>query len=185
MFGCASHARRPFALYEEMDPLCPPILCLFRNIYQIEHGLNIWGRNQTNVSELRKQSAKIHWEEIRKLCEQLCQRWSPATALGTAARYVIKHYQTLTAYIHHARVPLTNDFSERMLRMEKIIQVNALFRNSLEGRFALDICRTIVQTALIAGADVKQYLLHTLKQKNLHRNPEFFTPFEFFKNSQK
>jgi len=183
LFGCASHARRPFAIHEDLDPLCPAILCLFGNIYHLEKSLDVWGRNQTNVFQLRQQSAKYYWGEMYKLCEQLCERWSPATALGTAARYIIKHYKKLTAYLEHPSVSLSNDFSERMLRMEKVIQANSLFRNSLEGRFALDICRTVVQTALIAGVDVKEYLLYVLKQKNLKEHTEHYTPFAFFKKN--
>lgn len=182
LFGCAAHARRPFALYEDSDPLCAFILCIFRNIYYVETRLNVWGRNQTNVTALRKETAKKHWEDILDCCHKLCHRWSSSTPVGEGARYIIRHYTKLTAYLDHPFAPLTNDLSERMLRMEKLIQVNSLFRNSLEGRFALDICRTIVQTALAAGVDVKQYLLYVLKQKNLHETPQLFTPFQFSKN---
>lgn len=181
-FGCSSHARRPFALYEESDPLCVAILAEFRNIYHIEKCLDVWGRNMTNVFEMRNQFAIKSWESILNYCKMATKKWNKSTSVGAAAHYVIKHYEKLTAYLKHPAVPLSNDLSERMLRMEKLIQVNALFRNSLEGRFALDICRTIVQTALAAGVNVKDYLMYVLKQKNIQDTPHLFTPFEFSKN---
>lgn len=37
-----------------------------------------------------------------------------------------------------------------MLRMEKIIESNSLFRKTLKGRFSLDIMRSMLQTAVAA-----------------------------------
>jgi len=185
LFGCASHARRPFAIYEKDDPaICSHILTLFRVLYFNEKGLDKFGRNQTNVPEMRKTFEKKYWDTILELCHKLTLKWSKSTPLGKAAWYVINHFKKLTAYIDHAFVPLTNDLSERMLRMEKIIQANSLFRTSLEGRFALDICRTIVQTAVAAGINIKDYLLYVLKQDDLQENPAQYTPYFFAKRSQ-
>jgi hypothetical protein len=178
-FGCAAHARRPFALHENEDPLCAAILAEFRNIYSHEKCLDLYGRNKTNVLQLRSEFSIKYWKSILEYCHMLCNRWSQQTPIGVGARYVIKNFEKLTAYLNHPIVPLTNDVSERMLRMEKLIQANSLFRTSLEGRFALDICRTVVQTALAAGVDVKDYLLHVFKQKDIRNNVAKLTPFAF------
>ena len=39
------------------------------------------------------------WEEILNLAQDMTEVWSKATTLGTAARYIIKHFDTLTAYL--------------------------------------------------------------------------------------
>ncbi len=40
---------------------------------------------------------------------------------------------------------------------------SALFRKTLEGRFVLDVVRTILQTAVAAGAPVHDYLVSVLR----------------------
>jgi hypothetical protein len=55
----------------------------------------------------------------------------------------------------------SNNFSERMLRLERLIENNALFRQTLNGRFCLDIIRTILQTAIAAKVDLQLYIMCT------------------------
>jgi hypothetical protein len=84
-------------------------------------------------------------------------------------------------------ISISNDFSERMLRLEKLIQANALFRKSLEGRFALDIIRTILQTAVAAKAPLAEYLVFVMKtsQKKIKANPEAYTPLAYARSKKK
>ena len=65
-----------------------------------------------------------------------------------------------------------------MLRMEKLIENSSLFRTSLEGRFALDIMRTVLQTAVAARAPLQPYLLSILRASpdEVAADPERFTP---------
>jgi len=53
-----------------------------------------------------------------------------------------------------------------------------MFRKSLEGRFVLDIIRTVLQTAVAAGVPVHQYLVSVLKAnpEEVADHPERFTP---------
>jgi hypothetical protein len=54
-----------------------------------------------------------------------------------------------------------------------------MFRRSLEGRFVLDIVRTILQTAVAARVPVHQYLVSVLRADpdEIAENPERFTPY--------
>lgn len=62
--------------------------------------------------------------------------------------------------------------------MEKLIENSSLFRTTLEGRFALDIMRTVLQTAVAAGAPLQLYLLAVLRAPpdEVAAAPERFTP---------
>jgi hypothetical protein len=180
--GCTSHARRPFAIYENDDPdACTQILHLFKGLYIYEKGLDLYGRNDTNVRAVRGIDSRAMWEEIRELAFDLTHRWSKSTKLGSAAHYILRHYKKLTAYIENPIISISNDFSERMLRMENLIEANALFRNSLEGRFALDINRTILQTAIAARAPLQDYVAHVLRASptDIEANPEAFTALAY------
>ncbi len=186
--GCASHARRPFALYEDDDPeACVMMLHLFKGLYIYEKGLDLYGRNQANVRAIRNVDSRGMWEEIRDLAGSMTQDWSKTTKLGNAAHYILRHYGKLTAYLDNPIISISNDFSERMLRMEKLIQASALFRNSLEGRFALDINRTILQTAIAAQAPLQDYVTHVLRASpaEINANPENFTALHYARNNPK
>jgi hypothetical protein len=177
--GCLSHARRPFAIHEAEDPdYCSWILHEFKGIAIHEHGLNIFGRNRENVLAVRDVDSRKTWNQIRDYAQQMTERWSPATKLGAGARYIIRHFDKLTAYLDDPRLEPTNNFSERMLRMEKLIQRNSLFRQTLEGRFVLDILRTALQTAVAAGISPEKYLLAVLRSSpaEIAANPDGFTP---------
>jgi hypothetical protein len=182
MAGCTSHARRPFALYEDEDPeSCESMLHLFKGLYIYEKGLDLYGRNEANVRAVRGVDSRRMWEDIKELATIMTHKWSKATKLGGAAHYILRHYQKLTAYLENPIISISNDFSERMLRMENLIQANALFRNSLEGRFALDINRSILQTAIAAHAPLQDYVTHVLSASpsDVNAYPENYTALAY------
>lgn len=180
LIGCSSHARRPFAIHESEDPIdCPHMLHLFAGLAMHEQQLNEYGRNRHNVLAVRQNDSRRLWSSIKDLAERIKTRWSKSTKLGTAARYIIKHYERLTAYLDDPRLEATNNFRERMLRTEKLIEKTSLFRISLEGRFALDIIRTVAQTAVAARVPVHEYLTSILRADPdaIEHNSDRFTPY--------
>jgi hypothetical protein len=180
--GCASHARRPFALYEDEDPdYCAGMLHMFKGLFIHEHGLNLFGRNEQNVRAVRGIDSRAQWQDIKELAEDMSMRWSRETKLGEGARYVTRNFAKLTAYLDDPRLELTNNFSERMLRLEKLIEASSLFRTSLEGRFALDIMRSVLQTAVAARAPPQEYILSVLRAPpaEVAATPTRFTPREW------
>jgi hypothetical protein len=76
------------------------------------------------------------------------------------------------------RLEPTNNFSERMLRMEKLIESSSMFRASLCGRFVLDILRTALQIAVAARAPLQEYVLSVLctDPEEIAAAAERFTP---------
>ena len=177
--GCTSHARRPFALYEHEDPVCcEAMLHLFKGLFIHERGLDLVGRNTENVLAIRGVDCRQLWEQIRELAQDMTGNWSRETKLGEGARYIVRNYDKLTAYLDDPRLSPTNNFSERMLRLEKLIENSSLFRTTLEGRFALDIMRSVLQTAVAARAPLQPYLLDVLRASpdEVAENPERFTP---------
>ncbi|MBC7659786.1 MAG: transposase, partial [Chitinophagaceae bacterium] len=120
--GCTSHARRPFALYEDEDPeFCGAMLHYFKGLYIYEKALDLNGRNALNVLAVRHVDSRQMWEDIRCLATIMLQKWSKATKLGAAAFYILRHFVKLTAYLENPIISIFNDFSERMLRMENLI----------------------------------------------------------------
>jgi hypothetical protein len=177
--GCSAHARRPFALYEDDDPvMCGAMLHLFTGLAIHEDQLDVYGRNEKNVLAVRGAESREMWDGILDYANTMAQQWSKATNLGVAARYVINHFEELTAYLDDARLEPSNTQRERMLRTEKLIEGSALFRKTLEGRFVLDVVRTLLQTAVAAGAPAHEYLVSVLRtsEDEIAKHPERFTP---------
>lgn len=86
-----------------------------------------------------------------------------------------------TYYLTDPRVAPTNNLSERLLRMEKLIANNSLFRQTLEGRFALDIMRSVLQTAIAAKVDLHAYMIWLMRmpEQAVASDPAAFTPMAF------
>lgn len=179
LIGCSAHARRPFAQNEDEDPTCCSfMLHLFAGLAMHEERLDVHGRNRDNVLAVRQADSRRLWEDIRELATLMKQRWSKGTKLGTAARYILNHYEELTAYLDDPRLEPNNNHAERLLRTEKLIENSSMFRRTLEGRFVIDVIRTILQTAVAAGAPVHEYLESVLRADSevIANHPERFTP---------
>jgi Transposase IS66 family len=182
LIGCSAHARRPFALYEHEDPVYGPFMVhLFKGIAIHEGELDVYGRNRQNVLAVRQTDSRGVWEKIRTVAEKVKEKWSKASKLGQGARYILKHYDKLTAYLDDPRLEPSNNLRERMLRTEKLIENSSMFRRSLEGRFVLDIIRTVLQTATAAGVPVHEYLMSVLKEDpdEVNEHPEKYTPLAY------
>ena len=179
LVGCSAHARRPFALYEHEDRIrCGYMLTLFQGLAIDEQRLDVHGRNRENVLAVRGNESRQTWNDILKIAKKIADVWSKGTKLGTAARYIINHFAALTAYLDDPRLEATNNLRERMLRMEKLIEGSSMFRRSLEGRFVLDIVRSVLQTAVAAGVPVHDYLVSVLRTSHdeIAKHPDRFTP---------
>jgi hypothetical protein len=177
--GCMSHARRPFAQYEDQDPVWTPyILHLFQGVALHEDVLSRCGRNRDNVLAVREKDSRPLWESIKEMAAEMLEYWSKATPLGVAARYILRHYDKLTAYLEDPRLDATNNLRERLLRTEKLIEKSSMFRKTIEGRVVLDVLRTILQTAVAAGVPVHEYLVDVMRvaPDEVAAHPEDFTP---------
>lgn len=179
MAGCSAHARRPFAQYEDQDPIFAPLMLHhFKGLAMHEDCLERCGRNRENVLAVRGTDSRMIWEKIKSLAHQMSESWTKATPLGAATRYIIKHYEKLTAYLRNPRLDATNNLRERLLRTEKLIEKSSLFRKTVEGRAVLDILRTVLQTSVAAGVPAHEYLTGVLRADpdEVLAHPERYTP---------
>ena len=180
--GCASHARRVFAQYEDEDKdECAHMLHTFLGLNIQERTLDLYGRNHDNTLAIRSKDSKASWDLILEIAQRISSKWSKDSKLGEGSRYIIKNFKKLTYYLSDPRLTPTNNIVERLLRLEKTIEKGSFFRKSLEGRFALDICRTILQTSTAATVSIRDYLLYVLRspEDEVQAHPENFTPLAY------
>lgn len=180
--GCTAHARRRFAKADDGDPeMQKLVMSIFTVLYSNEECLDMAGRNKENTESIRQRNSKPLWENILHECKSIAEKSSASTGLGEAARYVIRNYEALTAHLSDPRLPHTNDQSERLIRPEKQIQAAANFRNTIEGRTALDIIRSLIQTCSAAEVNAADYLNWVLRgdDSEILNDPGSFTPYFF------
>ena len=185
--GCLAHARRPFVRHKREDPdLCRIMLDYFAGLAFLEEGLDEYGRNQENVKAVREVDGREVWEVIKELAKIMKLKWSDSTKLGEAANYILNHEKELEYYLSDPRLAADNNLSERMIRMERIIENNSMFRVSFKGRCALDITRTIGQTAIAADVPVAEYFEAMLRTPyhEIASAPERYTPYAWARQRQ-
>ena len=178
--GCISHARRPFKRHLEDDPeACLEALDYFRALYHIEELIQD-GRQQHKASMRQdtKNGSLSLWDDLKNLCLQMQERWSPATRLGEAIGYVLNNFKALTYYCKDLRIPPSNDLSERLLRYEKLMDRSSFGRETIEGRARYDIIRSFWQTCVFAKVDPAIALLEILitPENKVSENPEQYIP---------
>lgn len=178
--GCTSHARRPFKRHLDHDPEnCLDALDHFRALYHLE---DIIAQGDPSLkAQLRTDSingSMSFWNDLKTICQDMLDKWSPATALGEGIRYVISNFEQLTMYCRDFRLPISNDLSERLLRFEKLMDRSSFGRETIEGRARYDIIRSFYQSSLFAGVDPAFAFLDVLitPAELVSASPEKYTP---------
>jgi len=178
--GCAAHARRDFYRYAEHDiDTCLDILDRFKFIFIVEDDLKGAGPAKILHSRTKnKYSEQGKWQEIKAQCELLTQKFSDATPLGEAARYVIRNYEALTLYLTRPELPATNNQTERLLRYERLCERNTYGSKTMEGRARMDVLRSIFTTCRFSECDELIYLLKILiiPDSAIAAHPQNYTP---------
>ncbi len=163
------------------------MLSAFLVLEQIEDRIDELGRTKARIERYRQRYSSKVWAAIRKRCESVIRGqkiyghyWPKTSELYIACKYIVKHYETLTAYIRDPRLPSTNNLCERVLRWDKIMEDASKFRMTEAGRLHVDILRTIVHTCSAAGVDLKDYLLFIFKNReSIEADPGQFTPYAY------
>jgi transposase len=164
--NCLAHARREFAdlvsLFKE------PCLHVIRQIAQVYH----------SDDEARKQGLspeeRLAWHQqhsgpvMDALAEWMKteiaeRRIEPNGPLGSAIKYMQKHWSKLTLFLHVAGAPLDNNLCERILKRAILHRKNSLFFRTARGASVADICMSLIQTAELAKQDPLHYLTTLLQ----------------------
>jgi len=180
--GCLAHARRDFVRYADQDPeLTEVIISGFALISNIEDMIDDAGRNNKNTLAARHHGALPHWQTQLEIAEYGAEKWSKSTPLGKATRYIINHFDKLTYYIGNPKLGPTNNMSEGNLRYEAQEDSSSFGRDSVEGRFIYDICRSAAATCSYCKVDVKVYMVFIMLADITHirEHPELYTPRMF------
>lgn len=164
--NCLTHGRREFA--DLVDVFGEPCLYVIRQLASVYH----------NDSEAKKlglspeQRLAWHQQQSAPIMTAL-QNWmktevnerriEPNSRLGSAIKYMEKHWSELTLFLRVAGAPLDNNLCERILKRAILHRKTALFFRTQRGAIIADICMSLIQTAELANKNPLHYLTSLLE----------------------
>jgi transposase len=180
---CLAHARRNFVdVYDHFPEPCRYLLEALAVVY----------RNDASARERQlSPEARLHWHQeasqptmhelhawlTRQLDEKLVE---PNSGLGSAIRYMLKHWERLTLFLRQAGAPLDNNVCERALKKAILHRKNALFYKTQNGARVGDLFMSLIYTCQLNDANPFDYLTQLQQHADqLMASPERWLPWNY------
>ena len=120
---------------------------------------------------------QLHDWLTRQLDEKLTESNS---ALGRAIRYMLRHWEKLTLFLHQAGAPLDNNLCERALKKAILHRKNALFYRTQNGARVGDLFMSLIYTGELNQANPFDYLTQLQRHADaLSASPERWMPWNY------
>jgi hypothetical protein len=104
----------------------------------------------------------------------------PNGSLGKAIKYMLKHWEGLTKFLHVSGAPLDNNITERALKTPIRSRKNSLFYKTEHGAFVGSMLTSIIHTCVMAGENPVDYLIALQKnRKALFKSPQGWLPWTY------
>jgi len=183
---CLAHARRRFV---EVTPNFPE---------ECRHVLERLGEVYGNDARAREQGMtpeeRLHFHQRHSgpVMEQLHvwltaqfteKKVEPNSGLGTAIRYLLKHWERLTLFLRQAGAPLDNNLCERALKKAILHRKNSLFYQTENGAGVGDLFMSLIHTCELCGTNPFDYLNQLQRHSgDLTRDPSQWMPWNYRAN---
>jgi len=120
---------------------------------------------------------ELHAWLTRQLGEKLVE---PNSGLGSAIRYMLKHWERLTLFLRQAGAPLDNNVCERALKKAILHRKNALFYKTQNGARVGDLFMSLIYTCQLNNANPFDYLTQLQQHADqLATSPERWLPWNY------
>jgi transposase len=180
---CLAHARRQFVeVYDRFPEQCRYLLESLAVVYRND----ALARKRQLSPEAR---LRFHQQEsgptMQQLSDWLARQFNekltePNSALGSAIRYMLKHWDKLTLFLRQAGAPLDNNLCERALKKAILHRKNALFYKTQNGARVGDLFMSLIYTCQLNQANPFDYLTQLqLHAERLAASPELWMPWNY------
>jgi len=158
---CLVHGRRKF--HEIVDfptPECRFVLDQISQVYKHEATCKAQGLDATaRLAYHKKHSAPLMaalwvWLNNKLLYEEV----EASSGLGQAIRYMLKYWDALTRFLHHAGAPIDNNLCEQMIKVMIRYRKNSFFFKTIVGAKVGDCLMSVIHTAARNGVNPFDYL---------------------------
>ena len=187
--NCLAHGRRKFVdLVDTFPSECRVVIEALAEVYgndritkeQEMSGAERLGFHQNHSGPVMDKLR--NW--LDKQFEQ--RKVEPNSSLGSAVKYMIKHWEKLTAFLRVENAPLDNNAAERILKKAILHRKNSYFYRTEVGAAIGDILMSVIQTCNLAGINAFEYLVAIQKNEDsVLRIPEQWLPWNYKLAAQK
>jgi transposase len=181
--NCLAHARRQFVdVYDRFPEQCRYLLEALAVVY----------RNDASARERQlspQERLHFHQQESQPTMQQL-HDWlkrqrddkltEPNSALGSAIRYMLNHWEKLTLFLRRAGAPLDNNVCERALKKAILHRKNALFYRTANGARVGDLFMSLIYTCQLNEVNPFDYLTQLQEHaEQVAVSPERWLPWNY------
>ena len=180
---CLAHGRRKFyEIYDYFPGECRIVIDTLALIYHYD---GITKKEQMSPED----RLKYHQTHSAPLMTVL-HTWmtfkleknevEPNSSLGKALKYMLKHWEGLTRFLHVPGCLLDNTITERALKIPIRSRKNSLFYKTEYSALVGSILTSIIHTCVMAGENPVDYLI--VLQKNriaLRKRPQDWLPWTY------
>jgi hypothetical protein len=159
--NCLAHARRQFVDIHDLFPeQCRTVLEALKLIYHndaVARQEKMLPEERLRFHQAQSQPTMtalkswLHQQFDEKLVE-------PNSALGTAIKYMLNHWDKLTLFLRKAGAPLDNTICERALKKAIIHRKNSLFFKTQNGARIGDLYMSLIHTCELNQVNPFDYL---------------------------
>lgn len=163
--NCLSHARRKFVeLHAHFPSECRQVLEAFKSIYHHDAEarrlqLSPVERLQFHQTHSGPIMTQLHTWIGQQFGERLVE---PNSSLGTALKYLQKHWPPLTLFLRKAGAPLDNNLCERAMKKAILHRKNAYFYQTQNGAQIGDFYMSLIHTCELNQVNPFSYLTSLL-----------------------
>jgi len=164
--ACWSHARRHVYEAREVDLNISALpLAMINQLYDIERRALEWSNDKR--TEVRQQESKLLLNRLREWLDgPVAKSVLPASKLAAALNYVRNHWDALNVYVVDGRLPIDNNWVERLMKRVAVGKKNWLFIGSLRAGIRNANLMTLVASAHRHDLDVQEYLRDVIEHLN-------------------
>jgi hypothetical protein len=131
----------------------------------------------------------FHQEQSQPVMDRLHQwmkeqtgqkKVEPNSGLGTAIRYMLKHWEALTRFLRTPGAPLDNNICERALKLAILHRKNSLSYKTLRGARVGDVFMSLIHTCELNQINPFDYLM-TLQRhsQEVLQQPSRWLPWNY------
>ena len=180
---CLLHGRRKFyEIYDYFPGECRIIIDGLAIIYHYDSIT----KEEKMTPEERLAYHQLHSAPVMaSLKEWLTQKLEknevePNSSLGKSMKYMVKHWDGLTRFLHVQGAPLDNNITERALKTPIRARKNSLFYKTEHGAFVGSMLTSIIHTCVMNGENPVDYLIALQKNKKaLFKSPQDWLPWTY------
>jgi hypothetical protein len=164
--ACWSHARRHVFEAKETDLVLSALpMALINQLYDIERRASDW-TNEART-EIRQRESRLILARLKEFLDgPAAKSVLPSSKLGQAFNYLRNHWEALCEYVKDGRLPIDNNWVERLMKRIAVGKKNWLFVGSLRAGMRNANLMTLAASAHRHDLDVYEYLRDVIEHSN-------------------